>query len=40
VFFFGYDYPETEAWLHRLPKKSAKAAVLITTKVLQALVTK
>lgn len=29
VFFFGYDYPETEAWLHRLPEKSAKAAALI-----------
>ena len=35
VFFFGYDYPETEAWLHRLPEKSAKAAVLIAQQVLR-----
>lgn len=35
VFFFGYDYPETEAWLHRLPEKSADAAGLIAERVLQ-----
>lgn len=34
AFFFGYDYPETEAWFHRLPEKSAKAAALIAQRVL------
>lgn len=33
VFFFGYDYPETEAWFHRLPEKSAHAAKFIAERV-------
>lgn len=33
MFFFGYDYPETEAWLHRLPEKSAKAAAFIAKQL-------
>jgi cation diffusion facilitator CzcD-associated flavoprotein CzcO len=28
--FFGYDYPESEAWLHRLPEKSQRAANVIS----------
>jgi cation diffusion facilitator CzcD-associated flavoprotein CzcO len=28
--FFGYNYPESEAWLHRLPEKSQRAAEVIS----------
>ncbi|MEM6431091.1 MAG: NAD(P)-binding domain-containing protein, partial [Deinococcota bacterium] len=31
--FFGYDYPESEAWLHRLPEKSQRAAEVINELV-------